>query len=376
MIYLDNAATTQYKPPEVIAAVNEALTTLPYNPNRSGSKACIQLQQRIANVRRKVAGLVNCDEGRVVFTSGCTAALNLALVGTVRRGHIIATATEHNSVLRTLDAIASKGICDVDYVRPDENGDILTEQIARLVRPDTYLVCVCGTSNVTGHTQRLTDIGAFCRSRNLLFAVDCAQSVGYTDIDMRRDNIDLVAFGAHKGLHAMQGAGVLCCSSRVTPRPTVFGGTGTDSHLTKQPTDIPDGLEAGTLPCPAILAMGAGIDWYLANRQANALRMRETQQLLLDNLSQIPSVKLYSAPNECGIVSFNISALDSNAVADVLDSKFDIAVRGGLQCAPLMHRYLGTFETGIVRASVSCQTTKQDCYQLLYAVDYLARKGV
>ena len=364
MIYLDNAATTQYKPPEVIAAVKEALTKLPYNPNRSGSKACLQLQQRIYQTRQKVARLVNCDENRVVFTSGCTAALNTAIVGSVRSGHIVTTVTEHNAVLRTLDALSKKGVA-VDYVSPDENGDILPQQLARLVRADTYMIVVNHTSNVTGHTKRLTDIGSFCKRNGLLFVVDCAQSVGYVDIDMQRDNIDIVAFGGHKGLHAMQGVGVLCCSKQANPRPTVFGGTGTDSQLTTQPTDIPDGLEAGTLPCPSMLALWAGIDWHVANKAENRQHMREMQNLLRDNLSQIANVKVYGSANDCGIVSFNIGGADSNAVADLLDEKFDIAVRGGLQCAPLMHKYLGTFDSGIVRASVSCKTTRQECFKLL-----------
>lgn len=373
MIYLDNAATTDYKPQQVLDALTESVTKLPFNPNRGGNKSSIELQQRLTDIRGKVARTVNCDCRRVVFTSGCTAALNLAIVGTARRGRVIVSTTEHNSVLRPLNALNKHGVT-LDFVHPEEDGQISVEQVARLVHPDTYLVCVGHVCNVNGQLHDLTKIGEFCRQNNLLFAVDCAQSIGYVDIDMQRDNIDLATFGAHKGLHGIQGAGALCLSPRVSPRPTVFGGTGTDSHSVEQPLDIPEGLESGTLPCPALLAMGAALDWYAANKHANAQTVREAQSLLYDNLRNIDGAKVYGNKNDSGIVAFNVGNADSNLIADLLSDEFDIAVRGGLQCAPLAHKELGTFEQGVVRASVSCRTTKRECHYFLYAVQQIAKK--
>ena len=377
MIYLDNAATTNYKPQEIIDTVTECLTKYPYNPNRSGNKLSLELQQRLYDVRRKLHLLLNNDsEMHVAFTSGCTAALNLAILGTAQRGHVILTATEHNSVLRPVMQLKKKGYVEVSVAQPNEKGEITASEIERLLRPDTYLICVSHASNVTGTPQRLTEIGSLARRRNVKLLVDCAQSIGYFPLDMMKHNVDMVAIAAHKGLHAMQGAGALLFSQNAIPRPITFGGTGSESHLYYQPETIPDSLESGTLPCPAIMAMGAGVDWWLANWKENHDTVTEMQRTILDGLKEIPNVKVYSQYNKSGIVSFDVGERDSTEISDILSEQYDIAVRGGLQCAPLMHRHLGTLKQGVVRASVSCVTTKQDCYALLNAVDLIAKTSI
>ncbi|MCH5153111.1 MAG: aminotransferase class V-fold PLP-dependent enzyme [Clostridiales bacterium] len=374
MIYLDNAATTNYKPQEVIDTVTECLTKYPYNPNRSGNKLSLQLQQKLYDARRKLHLLLSNDsEMHVAFTGGCTAALNLAILGTASKGHIIITATEHNSVLRPVMQLKKKGYVDVSLVQPDENGQISAQEIERLIRPDTYLICVSHASNVTGTAQKVADIGALARRKDIKLLVDCAQSIGYFPLDMLKCNVDMVAIAAHKGLHAMQGAGALIFSERAIPRPINYGGTGSESHLYYQPSTIPDSLESGTLPCPAILAMNAGVDWWLKNWQPNRDNVVEMQSTILNGLKTIKNVKVYSHENKSGIVAFNIGNRDSTEVSDILSERYDIAVRGGLQCAPLMHKYLGTLEQGVVRASVSCITTKQECYSLLNAVELIAK---
>ena len=376
MIYLDNAATTNYKPQEVIDAVNECLTKYPFNPNRSGNKLSIQMQQKLYETRNKLRLLLNNDsELHVAFTAGCTAALNLAILGTASRGHIIITATEHNSVLRPVMQLKKKGYVEVSVAVPDGNGQITADEIARLMRNDTYLVCVSHASNVNGTPQKIREIGQLCRERNVKLLVDCAQSIGYFPLDMTKNCVDMVAIGAHKGLHAMQGAGALIFNERAIPRPICYGGTGTESHLYFQPSSIPDSLESGTLPCPAIFAMSAGIDWWLKNWQSNRETVAKMQEEILQGLRQIKNVTVYSHENNSGIVAFNVGKRDSAEIADVLSEKYDIAVRGGLQCAPLMHKYLGTLQQGVVRASVSCVTTKQECYAFLNAVELTSMSG-
>ena len=372
MIYLDNAATTNYKPKEVIDTVTECLTKYPYNPNRSGNKLSLTLQQKLFDARRKLHLLLNNDsEMHVAFTGGCTAALNLAILGTASKGHIILTATEHNSVLRPAMQLKKKGYVEISVAQPDENGEITVEEIERLIRPDTYLICVSHASNVTGTAQKVADIGALARRKDIMLLVDCAQSIGYFPLDMSKCNVDMVAIAAHKGLHAMQGAGALLFSERAIPRPINYGGTGSESHLYYQPSTIPDSLESGTLPCPAILAMNAGVDWWLKNWKPNRDNVVEMQRTILNGLKTIKNVKVYSRENKSGIIAFNIGNRDSTEVSDILSERYDIAVRGGLQCAPLMHKYLGTLDQGVVRASVSCITTKQECYSLLNAVELL-----
>ena len=322
MIYLDNAATTNYKPPEVLNAVMECLTKYPFNPNRSGNKLALQLQQRLYETRRKLHLMLNNDsELHVAFTSGCTAALNLAILGTAQRGHIVITSTEHNSVLRPVMQLKKKGYVEVSVAQPNANGEVTPEEVERLLRPDTYLVCASHASNVTGTAQNVAEIGRVTRRRNVKLLVDCAQSMGYIPLDMEKCNVDMVAIAAHKGLHAMQGAGALIFNKRSIPRPITFGGTGTESHLYFQPSTVPDALESGTLPCPAIMAMNAGLDWWLANWKHNREVVTEMQSTILDGLKKIHGVTLYSRNNKSGIVAFNVGKRDSTEIADLLSER-------------------------------------------------------
>lgn len=376
MIYLDNAATTNYKPQCVIDAVTECMTKYPFNPNRSGSKQALELQQKLYDARKKLSLLYNNDsENHVAFTSGCTQALNLAILGNAKRGHIIVTCTEHNSVLRPVMQLKRKGYVDVSVVTPNEQGNITVESVARLVKRDTYMLCVSHASNVTGHYQEIAELGAYARRRNIIMLVDCAQSAGYVPLDMASCNVDLVAIAGHKGLHGIQGAGALIFGNRAVPRPITFGGTGTESHLYYQPATVPDCLEPGTLPTPAIMSMSAGVDYWLDNWKANRDNIIETQRIILNELNKIDGVKVYSQANLSGVVAFNVRSIDSGEIADTLSQTYDIAVRGGLQCAPLMHKWLGTTEQGVVRASVSCVTTKEECYALIAAVEQIAKEN-
>ena len=280
MIYLDNAATTEYKPDVVLDAVTDCIKNYSVNANRGTSPKALYLQQKLLETRRKLSLLYhNGDENRVVFTAGCTAALNLAVMGNARRGHVIVSATEHNSVLRPVMQLQKKGFISLSVARPEE-GKITAEQIDRLWKKDTWLVCLSHASNVTGTRQDVGEVGRLVRQRNALLLTDCAQSAGYFPLDMQRECVDMAAIGGHKGLHGIQGAGALIFNDRVTPRPVTFGGTGTESSLPYQPDTLPDGLEAGTLPMPAIMAMSAGIDWWLQNREKNAAVMTEMQTLL------------------------------------------------------------------------------------------------
>ncbi|MEG2158529.1 MAG: aminotransferase class V-fold PLP-dependent enzyme, partial [Clostridia bacterium] len=296
------------------------------------------------------------------------------LIGSAKRhGHVITTMCEHNSVLRPLHEMQKNGIITLTVLKPDENGDITSEMVKDALRPDTYLVAMNAVSNVTGHAQKITNIGELLSQYNVKFLVDGAQSVGYLPINMARDHINMLSIPSHKGLHGMQGAGALCVNN-IELLPIVYGGTGTESEKVYQPTTIPDGYEAGTLPTPAILSMGAGIEWINVakiNELPTILRLCE---LIISGLRQIPTVTVYSEINQSGIIAFNIGDLDSSLISDSLSSGYDIATRSGLHCAPLMHQALGTTKTGIVRVSVSGSNTANECYTLLNAVNQLKNK--
>lgn len=377
MIYLDNAATSRYKPQQVIDSVTDTLLHYSFNPNRGSNKHAQELQQKILNTRQVVCALLGGYSAEcTVFTTNTTTALNLAILGHARQGgHIITTATEHNSVLRPLHHLARRGHITLTIVPPDKDGNVQASDLLDAIRPNTYMLIICHTSNVTGKSQ---DAQTLCNAvkyakPDIITLLDCAQSVGHTKIDMCKFGADMVAIPAHKGLHGVQGVGVLCFNPDTQPRPIVFGGTGTESNNLYQPDTLPESLESGTLNCPAIVSLYPAIQWWADNHKANLQKVNAMQQILLDGLKSIHGIKLYSQNNDCGIVTFNIREYDSTVVADILSNDYDIAVRGGIHCAPLMHKWLGTTDSGAVRLSLGCDNTTHECYTVLNAIERIAK---
>ena len=373
MIYFDNSATTQYKPECVINATVNAMKFLSANPGRSGHSASIKAGLLVHRTRRKVADFIGCDPSRVVFTLNCSDALNMAILGSVRRGgHVVTSACEHNSVLRPLFELRREGVIDLTVLDPDESGHVSVADTARALRKNTYLVAVGSVSNVTGSVAPVHEIGRLCRSRGILYLCDAAQSGGYTDIDMHDSCIDMLALAPHKGLHAPMGVGVLALGENVRLNPIRFGGTGTMSESVYQPMDVPEGFETGTLPLPAIAGLCAGVSWTAENAHIHRPKLSYLTDYLLDGLKKIDRVTVYTPPVHGAIAAFNVRDYKSEHVADILSSEYDIAVRSGLHCAPKMNEHLGTTAQGIVRASLGCDNTLEQCDFLLRAVAEIA----
>ena len=371
MIYFDNSATTFYKPPSVIGAVNSSLKYLSANPGRSGHSLSLKTATLVHKARINVANFLGLECGNVVFTLNCTHALNSAIFGIVKKGgHIITTCLEHNSVLRPLYELKRGGIIDLTILSPVNGMDFVTaKQVELAKRQETCLVIINHISNVTGAVQPISEIGSICKKYAIPLLVDGAQSVGYVDIDMGAMGIDMLTIAPHKGLHCPQGIGVLAVREGLSLKPRIYGGTGTDSLSLYQPLELPESLECGTLPTPAIASLNAGIKWTLKHTHSNREKLFALSDFTTSELKKISGIKIYTATNSVGgIVSFNIKGLHSMDIADILNNDYNICVRGGLHCAPLMHKFLGTMESGIVRASFGFETTFGDVNSLIKAV--------
>ncbi len=355
MIYFDNSATTFYKPPEVINAVANTLKFLSVNSGRSSHRLALSAEKLISNTRGKVAELVNCDSERVIFTSGCTEAINLAIFGSNITGNVVTTVTEHNSVLRPLNELKRGGRISLTYAAPVEDA------IIKAITPSTSLVAISHVSNVTGKVLDVERIGNYCGRKGIKFLVDGAQSLGYRKIDMKKSSISYLAAAPHKGLHAAQGIGFLAISPDVKLRPIKMGGTGTSSMSLLQPTDIPEGLEAGTLNTPGIASLNAAISYTNKNFEVNRVRLSELHSYAVERLKTVKNLRIYSdIQSMSGIISFNLPELTSMEVANILSEQYDIAVRSGLHCAPLTHKYYGTENTGMVRMSLGIDNTYKE----------------
>lgn len=377
MIYLDNGATTNKKPLRVkIAVIKSVFSKFCANPNRGGYRLSSELASKIMTVREKICDKFNCENiENCIFTSGCTEALNLAILSTAKKGgHIISSIYEHNSVLRPLHQLQKDGIISLSIISPKDNGEIDINQIIEKITCETYMICLSHISNVTGYTFDIDKIGKICKEKNILFLVDCAQSIGHSQIDMQKNNIDFLAFSGHKGFYSLTGVGALIVSEKAKKymSPIKFGGTGTKSSSPIQPTDFPDGFESGTSNTTGILSLGAGIDFVNSKQEKIDKKISYLSHYFLSRLKEITNIIIYPTNNKsCGVISFNIKDISSNEVSNFLSEKYDICVRSGLHCAPLVHKHFNTLNDGMIRVSIGYFNTKKDIDKIIYALKKL-----
>lgn len=378
MIYLDNAATSLPKPPEVIEAVVKAMTTFG-NVGRGTHDEALAAARLIYETRAQVAQLFHGPgPEQVAFTANSTEALNIAIFGLLGADdHIISTDLEHNSVLRPLYHLMEKG-ATVDFLPADRKGQINLQDLEKLLKPNTKAVVCTHASNVTGDVVDIKRVGAFCAAHNLLFILDASQTAGVFPIDMAADHLAVVCFTGHKSLLGPQGTGGLCFRKDLSIRPWKRGGTGVQSFLPTQPLAYPTRLEAGTLNSHGLAGLHAALQLRL---QAGVDNYRQQETVLAryfyEQIVQIPQIKLYgdfSTTFRAPLVTLNLGDTDAAWVSDELSQRFGIATRPGAHCAPRLHRALGTVEQGAVRFSWSINNTRAETQAAITAVQTLAKE--
>ena len=342
MIYLDNAATTLRKPPQVIDAVVQAMGNFG-NSARGTHEGSLAAARAIYDTRCKLASLFGCKRpDHVAFTCNSTEALNIAIHGCIRSGdHVISTDLEHNSVLRPLYRLERENNVKLSFVPADRQGNIDYADFERLLRPDTRAVVCTHASNLTGNALDLARIGAFAREHGLLFIVDASQSAGVLPIDMEQMHIDVLCFTGHKSLMGPQGTGGLCVREGVDISPWKVGGTGVQTYLHEQPEQMPTRLEAGTLNGHGIAGLSAALD-FLQETGVDTIHAHETALLrrFVEGVRNIPGVTLYGNFDceRTAVAALNIGDMDSGEVSDILSEDYGIATRPGAHCAPRLHR--------------------------------------
>ncbi len=359
MIYFDNAATGGFKHEKVIKTVLDTLKYSNANAGRSGHKLSIQASQKIYETRKNLSlFLGQNDLERIIFTSSCTEALNFAINGLYKDGtEVITTATEHNAVLRPLYNLKRQGKIDLKIVYP-KNEFITDRDIENAISNKTSMVVLNATSNVNGTKNDYEAVGYLTKKKGISFIVDGAQIGGHEKINFQ--NIDALCLAGHKGLLSTQGVGVLAFSKDVDIRPYIFGGAGIDSFNEDMPSFYPERLEAGTQNLPAILSLNEGIKIVQDKLPFISKSLTEKTEYLLTALSKFEGIKVYSKPNPCGIVAFAKDGLPSPMLSEILSQKYDIAIRGGFHCAPLMHKFLHTETDGLNRVSFAIENTEKE----------------
>jgi selenocysteine lyase/cysteine desulfurase len=314
---------------------------------------------------------------RVIFTKNCTEALNIALFGVLEQNdHVVVSCMEHNSVLRPLEALRKADVITYDVCPlrgdvKDGNANIDPADIQKLLRPNTKMVIVTTASNVNGAIPPLDKIKTVLPKKTL-FLCDGAQGGGHIPLKMKETGVDLLTLAGHKGMMGIQGSGALLFSDRVQPKPLLHGGTGSSSFSLDMPDFYPDCLEAGTLSYPAVLSLLEGTRYLSAREKKIHSRCFMLSTYFLNGLHAIDGYQSYSRPNPCGIVAFSHHSLPSEYVADLLSTQYDVAVRGGLHCAPLAHTFLGTEKDGLVRASIAVQNSSRELNYFISAIKRIA----
>lgn len=374
MIYLDNAATSFVKPEEVKNSVYEAIEKYTANPGRSGHKLSQDVGLKIFETRELVKKFFNSPNHEVIFTKNCSEALNLAIFGLLKNGdHVIITCYEHNSVLRPLEQLKNNGVeitvlfCEME--------DVL-QNIKNEVRKNTRLIITNFVSNVTGEICDVKSIGKFCKTNKILYLVDGAQAAGHITVDVENMNIDLFVFAGHKGLFSLTGVGGLVVKNGLKLKPILYGGTGTESGNLSQPITIPEGYEVGTIPTIPIISLNAGLKFLMKNFPKIIKKEEKLSNLLYFSLKKLKFLKIYSKNDSLNVFSFNVENLDCMTVSNILNEKFNICVRAGLHCAPLIHKKLGTENIGAVRVSLDCFNTEKEIKYLVFALKKIYDKNI
>ena len=376
MIYLDNAATSFPKAPGVGEAMQYYVNQIGVNINRSVYGPAQEAGLETLSLREKLSDFFcHGDPNRVVFTAGATAALNLAIKGSLRPGdHVLVSSMEHNAVMRPL---VQMGIA-FDRIPCDSQGFLDIDAIPSLIRPNTRLLVLCHSSNVCGTVQDAKAVGELCKLHNLYFVLDAAQTAGHIPIDFHELCLSALAVPGHKGLLGPQGIGALLLSKDFAQEidPIIAGGTGSMSDSEELPPYLPDRFESGTPNLPGIYGWSAAMDYV--NQTMIERRMWEEQltALFLKGLESIPDVRLVGTRDlsrRVGVIAIDFLSKDNAEAADELEQKYDILTRCGLHCAPSAHKTLGTFPRGVVRFSLGHRNGEEDVLLALNAIEAVAR---
>jgi len=374
IIYLNNAATTWPKPPEVLEAVGQSLVLPVFGSGRTTGS---QGEDYITLAREALSDLLAAEPPEhVVFTQNATDSLNILiqgfLAGKERGCHVITTELDHNSVLRPLHELERQGRIRLT-VLPFENGAVRPDAVEAAVTPDTRLMVTAHGSNVLGSVQDVARIGELLHDHGAYFIVDGAQTAGHIPIDLGKLPVDAYVFTGHKGLLGIPGTGGFYLQDPESIAPLRYGGTGTDSFSLFQPREMPERFETGTHNYPGLAALAAGVN-YIASTGVEAIAEKAERQtaFLIGELKKEPNITVYNESPALPIVSFNIHEMENDDVGFILARAYGIVARTGLHCAPLVHRAIDGGR-GSVRLSLSWFTTDEECRTAAKAVREIAQ---
>ncbi len=382
MIYLDNAATTFPKPDCVYDKVNTVQRTIAVNVGRGSYSVAAEAMRVVDETRQLLASFVGAaGPESVVFTPSATIAANEVILGLEWDSfkNVYVTPFEHNAIARPLFSKCQEYGIDIQTIPfNQQTHEIDTEELGRLfaINPPDYIF-LNHVSNVTGTIIPIENIAKMGKDYGAIVVVDGSQSIGLIPTDIAKMGIDYLVFAGHKNLYASWGIGGFICNSSYKLKPTLSGGTGSDSLNPNMPDIIPYGFEFASPNIIAIASLNASLKW-LAQESLESVSLHKSKlmQRLIEKLKDC-NVQLYlpaNLDNHTSVLSFNIPEYEANEVGIILNEDFDIAVRTGYHCAPYVHKFLKTVECkGTVRVSLGYFNTEDDVDTLVDAVKDITR---
>ena len=375
MIYLDNAATTFPKPREVYRKWSDAMNVCGANPGRSGHEFSMKTAEEVFKSREICADYFGANAENTVFTLNCTHALNFAIKGIAKEGgNFVTSDMEHNAVIRPVFAASEKygGSCTLFELSADTEQTVKNAE--RALKADTAALICTAASNVTGLRAPIEELAEMCRKHGVCFILDAAQGAGVLPISLK-NGANIICAAGHKGLYGPMGTGLMISDGEFPLETIIEGGTGSVSESILQPDFPPDRFESGTINTAGVVALGEGVN-FVKRREDTIL----SHELMLCErfcraVSRIDGIILYNKITRqnrdkfAPVVSFNFERYGSEEGARRL-SDFGIYMRGGLHCAPLAHKKIGTINGGTIRFSPSVFTT---AWEVDYVVTVLRR---
>lgn len=370
-LYFDNASTSYPKPPEVGQAIARYLNDVGGTYGRSFYPRVLSATKCVEACRNRLGQVLGVDAGKVFFTSGATAAINLILKGLPLRGRkVLVSPMEHNAVMRTLHYVEKESRLEVIVLPALPDGRIDVEALDDRLLKDAALLVINHQSNVNGVIQ---PVAALMKAAGgIPVMLDSTQSLtaaGLPGLGVGEKRPDYIVFSGHKGLYGPSGIGGLYASTPEKLTPLLHGGTGSRSESVEMPEGFPDRMEAGTMNLPGIFGLAAALDHPPVARHTREDFLEMMQRM--EGLEAITVCRSALPQYQGEVFSILHRALSADALAWELMARFGCETRAGLHCSPLAHRALGTFPDGTVRISLSAYHAPEDMQRLVEALQQI-----
>jgi cysteine desulfurase family protein len=379
MAYFDNASTTYPKPDEVYNFMNMFYRKSGGNAGRGTYELARSAGEIIIDTRKRLQTLLHCPAKQVIFEPTTTISLNMIIQGLLHTGikNIYISPFEHNAVTRTLHHFVKTGDVRVSELAVDESLEYNLQRIKYqfdLHKPE--LIIISHVSNTIGLIAPIKEIFSLAKQYKSITVVDMAQSAGLVDLNVGMDIIDFAVFAGHKTLYGPTGISGFVMNPSVKLPSILFGGTGYDSANQDMPDSLPEQYEMGTPNIIGIAGLNAALKWINKKTITELFhREHENRYRLLELLSSYDFIRIVGNSLKgryVGIVSCLIDGVSSDSAGNIFNEQ-GIAVRTGLHCAPLAHRFLKTYPAGTIRFSVNYFTNNDDFVQLKNALNYIEK---